>query len=231
MHVWCCLGIYFGFRRLEWLQPDRTSPIVPNEFDTLPRAFIIKDIRFYGRNMTRITHDQALHATIEEVHYLEITWRCQKNGQNGETKIACRDDINPNRCSVRADLRIIRRARNLDLPADHLAAVFTPSGLATPNDVLLMCASDICDSLRTTARRLYNMNILKFRQFWTLGGPLGVVGVTRRRLLDLDEFGIAMQQTTSNSGHCHTSFRIRKAGHYCRDTKITCLLCVELWYQ
>ena len=61
------------------------------------------------------------------------------------------------RCPVRAGLRIIRRARTLDLPADHPAAVFTPSGLATPSDVLVMCASDVCESLRTTARRLYNI--------------------------------------------------------------------------
>jgi len=62
---------------------------------------------------------------------------------------------------------------------------------------------------------------------WHRRHPFIVVGVTRRRLLDLDEFGIAIQQTTSNSGHCHTSFRIRKSGHYCRDTKITCLFAIE----
>jgi len=44
-------------------------------------------------------------------------------------------------------------------------------------------------------------NVLQFRQFWTLGGPLGVVGVSRRSLLDIAEFGIAIQKPKPNSGH------------------------------
>ena len=39
-------------------------------------------------------------------------------------------------------------------------------------------------------------DILKCRQFWTLGGPLGVIRVSRRRLLDIDEFGVALQKKT-----------------------------------
>jgi len=70
-------------------------------------------------------------------------------------------------------------------------------------------------------------NLLKFHQFWTLGGPLGVVGVRRCRLLDVDEFGIALQKTNRNSGHAHSSIRIRKPGHYCRNTKLTCLFAIE----
>ena len=72
MHDWLSLGIYFGFRRLEWLRPNRARPI---EIDALPRAFTVKDIRFYCRNMIRLTHNQALRvrAVIEDVDYLEIT--------------------------------------------------------------------------------------------------------------------------------------------------------------
>jgi len=70
-------------------------------------------------------------------------------------------------------------------------------------------------------------NVLRAQLFWTHGPPLGVRGVPRYKLLDWDEFGIAMQQTATKYGHAHTSIRIRKPGHYCRDTKLTALFVIE----
>jgi hypothetical protein len=71
-------------------------------------------------------------------------------------------------------------------------------------------------------------NTLKFRRQstvldsrWSLGWYRSQ---RRRRLLDIDEFVIALQKINPNSGHAHTSIRSRKPGNYCRDTKLTCLL-------
>jgi hypothetical protein len=70
-------------------------------------------------------------------------------------------------------------------------------------------------------------NVLKAELFWTSAPPLGVVGIPRRKLLDVDEFGIAIQRVNKKYGHSHSTIRIRKAGHYCRDTKLTVLYAIE----
>ena len=70
-------------------------------------------------------------------------------------------------------------------------------------------------------------NLLRERLFWTRGPPLGVRGVHRYKLLDWDEFGVAMENMATKYGHSHTSIRIRKPGHYCRNTKLTVLFAIE----
>jgi hypothetical protein len=70
-------------------------------------------------------------------------------------------------------------------------------------------------------------NVLKAELFWTRAPPLGVVGIPRYKFMDLDEFGIAIQRINKKYGHSHSTLRIRKAGHYCRDTKLTVLLGIE----
>jgi hypothetical protein len=70
-------------------------------------------------------------------------------------------------------------------------------------------------------------NLLKCEFFWTMPPVLGVVGVQRRRFIDIDECGIALEQTNKAYGHAHTTLRIRKPGHYCRNTKLTIIMAVE----
>jgi hypothetical protein len=70
-------------------------------------------------------------------------------------------------------------------------------------------------------------NLLKLEFFWTMPPVLGVLGVPRRRFIDIDECGFAIQQTNRGSGHAFTTIRIRKPGHYCKDTKIVLIMAVE----
>jgi hypothetical protein len=70
-------------------------------------------------------------------------------------------------------------------------------------------------------------NILKCRRFWSHPPPLGVVGIPRSRLIDVDECGFDISQTNRTSGHGHTTIRLRKPGHYSRDTKLTIIMAVE----
>ena len=70
-------------------------------------------------------------------------------------------------------------------------------------------------------------NIAREERFWSQGPPLGVNGVLRRMLLDLDECGISLDQCNRKSGFAHKSVRIRDAGHYTRGKKLTVIAAVE----
>lgn len=71
------------------------------------------------------------------------------------------------------------------------------------------------------------VNIRKCRWFWTLPAPLGVVGTPRRNLIDVDEFGVALERMNRNTGQSHVSIRVRKPGFYTRNTKLTVLVAIE----
>ena len=63
--------------------------------------------------------------------------------------------------------------------------------------------------------------------FWNHPPPLGVVGVPRRKLIDVDEFGIAREKCNWTSGWAPRLYRVRKRGHYTRDAKLTVLVGIE----
>ena len=45
--------------------------------------------------------------------------------------------------------------------------------------------------------------------------------------MDFDEFGLAIERLNRKRGYASTHFRIRKPGHYCRNTKLTVIVAVE----
>ena len=70
-------------------------------------------------------------------------------------------------------------------------------------------------------------NQLKLHLFFTQGPPLGVNGVDRCRLIDIDEFGISLERTNKKYGYAHVSLWVRKPGHYTHDTKVTVIVAFE----
>lgn len=70
-------------------------------------------------------------------------------------------------------------------------------------------------------------SVHRCRWFWTLPSPLGVVGTPRRKFIDVDEFGVALDRMNRNSGRAHMSLRVRKPGFYTRNTKLTVLVAIE----
>jgi hypothetical protein len=70
-------------------------------------------------------------------------------------------------------------------------------------------------------------NIQRCERFWSQPPPVGIVGLPRCRLIDIDECGFDISQTNRNSGHGHTTLRLRKPGNYSKDTKLTIIMAVE----
>jgi hypothetical protein len=71
------------------------------------------------------------------------------------------------------------------------------------------------------------INMLKCDLFFSQPPPLGIVTVPRRKFIDVDEFGIALERCNNKYGYSLRLYRIRKPGHYTRNQKLTVLLAIE----
>ena len=57
--------------------------------------------------------------------------------------------------------------------------------------------------------------------------PLGIVGIKRRPLINIDKFGITIERTNTKVGWAVTAYQVRKPGLYGRGSKLTVLFAVE----
>jgi len=153
MYDWQVFGLYAGNRLSEWAQQDGAS--IKLNIDGTPKAFLIRDLNFFGENRRRMSLDSALNHP-QLVHTIDVTWRFQKNGNNGEKKTFVRAFDNPDLCAVSALLRIAFRWNDLKLHDDHPLAVFTMDG-TTSGEVKCIRASNINAALQKAARQVYNI--------------------------------------------------------------------------
>jgi len=153
MYDWEVFGIYAGPRLTEWAQRDGQS-ITLNPDETA-KAFLLDDLTFFGENRRRMTRLDALkHPQL--VHTIDVTWRFQKNGNNGEQKTFVRAFHNPGLCAVSALLRIVKRFLDLGLPAEQPLAVYTSDG-TTSGNVQMIRESNINAALQSAAKYVYNI--------------------------------------------------------------------------
>jgi hypothetical protein len=90
---------------------------------------------------------------------------------------------------------------------------------------------DLCMTRKVASTEAYQAhephNLMKFHLFWTMPPPLGVVGIPRRRFIDVDEFQVSLQKTNRKRGHAHMSIRIRKPGNYQKAAGFSVLYAIE----
>jgi hypothetical protein len=156
---WWVAGIYGGFRKGEWAQDEHIKHRhqVRLNIDGTPVAFLIDDLEFYGENRRRLSLSEALRRPYL-VRQIDLCWRFQKNGNNGEKKTFVRIGGGGSHtlCAVSALLRIAQRWVDLGLARDHPLAVFTDDGSATGN-VDFIRSTHINEALRHAARVIYNV--------------------------------------------------------------------------
>ena len=89
-----------------------------------------------------------------------MTWRYQKNMQNGETKFMARNDRHPNFCAVRAALRIQHRAHAIgNKPRSPVAIYVTKKGQPR-----LLTNTHMEQLLRRAAKAVYHITSLQHLQ-------------------------------------------------------------------
>ena len=119
-----CMGRFIGPRAGEYSQTS------PNKIDyhtypsgkTVIKAFTANDFVFYDKdgNIIDILNEDSLETAIK----VRITWRIQKNRQNGENKTLSAEPTCPKLCPVRAAIKIVLRARRLGQPDDLPVACY-----------------------------------------------------------------------------------------------------------
>lgn len=71
-------------------------------------------------------------------------------------------------------------------------------------------------------------NVIRTRQFWTMGPRVGVNGVPRHKLIDIDEASFYLKKIEKRYGRAYSSCRVRDTANYKRGGRsINLLLAVE----
>lgn len=154
---WFAVALAGGFRLTEWAQPshvkDLFSVILDQFGDT--RAFTLVDVTFFDSRKRRLTHTQAL-TSPNLVTHVEVRWRTQKNGQNGEIKLFTINLRTPSLDPVANWLSIIRRFITLCGPDSRppLAIFVTPTG-----HILPITSSHIEATMRRFAMETYGFSL------------------------------------------------------------------------
>ena len=151
---WIILGRYGGFRQSEWCQTSQsiamTRPSLALPVQE-PLAFIPSDFAFFdsaGRPLPDIEDDS--------VDMVELTWRFQKNSNNGERIPFKRDYSSPDLCPVLAAVRIRRRAARLGIHSASTLAVYSDPKSVTGYSYIT--ANQTAAFLRTTAQKVFMLD-------------------------------------------------------------------------
>jgi hypothetical protein len=153
MYDWEVFGIYASNCLTKWAQCDGTDIIL--NIDESPKAFLISDIEFFGKNWHRCSLQFALqHPHL--IHTATVTWCFQKNGKSGKKKTFIHAFDNQVLCAVSTLLCITQHWVDLKLPPAHPLAVFTADGKIT-GSVQFICESNINAVLQSAAKNVYNI--------------------------------------------------------------------------
>ena len=150
---WVILGRYAGFRKSEWCQSTLDEYERINEWPGKPAlAFIRSDFEFLAKDERFLSEEEVLKSP-HLIHFVKITFRKQKNKQNGESVTFARDEAHPNYCPVIAALRIHARAIRLKIP-DHV-----PIGMFKGKDGTRQFITDslVAKYLRQSASAVLNI--------------------------------------------------------------------------
>ena len=152
---WVLLSRYTGFRLCEYGQKTQTRieyHTVGHNQKHIMKAMQRSDFRFFdaqGNVITDLINDR------DRVVSVEITWRVQKNRQNGQKITWVANEAFPLLCPVQAALRIATRSIRL---------IFSESGVplggyiktsAKKNKVVYITGNVISDVLRAVAKDVY----------------------------------------------------------------------------
>jgi hypothetical protein len=98
---WAGFRLYGGFRNTEWAQDDSHAALDTPQLDIHgeAKAFRLDDILWQTPTKVRLSLASAL-ANEHAVGRATLTFKAQKNGDNGATRLFARNDSFPNMCFV-----------------------------------------------------------------------------------------------------------------------------------
>jgi hypothetical protein len=86
------------------------------------KAFIANDFIFYDEKKCVVKN--LNNDSLQQARFVKITWRIQKNRQNGQLITLAAEIDQPNICPVHSAMRLVLRAKRLNQPDDMPVAVY-----------------------------------------------------------------------------------------------------------
>jgi hypothetical protein len=153
---WAGCGLYGGFRDTEWAQDDSHAALDTPQLDIHgeAKAFRLDDILWQTPTKVRLSLASVL-ANEQAVGRATLTFKAQKNGDNGATHLFTRNESFPDMCFVRLLLRIVRRFLRL-VGEDHtkpLCLCRDPLG-----SIRCITSTDISFVFRRAASAVYKLD-------------------------------------------------------------------------
>lgn len=155
---WFGVGLQTGCRLSEWAQERGRSSTHQAQRDIFNdvRAFHLRDLQFYGNNRQHLSTATAIMEP-EKVVSLDITFRTQKNGNNGERRLFTRNTRDPNLDVVSHWLQIASRFVRLVGWQDTTTplSVYQQYGSTA---IRIVTAGEIETTMRRLAATSYNID-------------------------------------------------------------------------
>jgi hypothetical protein len=204
---WFTLIRITGLRCAEYAQKTQ-SKVDEHEYPSgrrVIKAFIPTDWKFFDKDGVTIN----VHPLSEDTHTfpskLRVTYRIQKNRQNGQSITLVADNIHPDICPVRAAYRIFLRAKRLGQSDSQPMAVFVNKS----NTTKYLTGNKIADVLRLIAKAVHpDLTEDELKEFSSHSGRVWA-------LVLLDEAGMTPDFMKSRLRWMGESYRL-----YLRDTSI-----------
>jgi hypothetical protein len=118
------LGCYIGPRLSRYTQTtqDKVDHHTYPSGKTVIKAFTAKDFIFYDEKerIIKNLNNDSLHQAL----FVKITWRIQKNRQNGQSITLTAEIDRPKICLVRSAMQLVLRAKRLNQPVDMPLVVY-----------------------------------------------------------------------------------------------------------
>lgn len=158
LYDWLVIGMQAGQRKSEWCQDAslfRKHKSVALSVKKTPLAFIAKDFTLSSRPSSQHQPSESL-----PYNYLTITWRFQKNGQNGQQVSFAHNYSNPHLSPVLAAQRILARAKRLDQHPDSPLAIYssTRKNSSPSSSFQYILHSQVEKSLQSIASQTYDVH-------------------------------------------------------------------------
>ena len=153
---WLILGMQSGFRRKEWAQEHsylKKHKDVQRNVDKSVSAFTIKDFEFRGSKNKRL--NQNCTRTVNNAKSVNVTWRYQKNNDNGQVITYVEDINNKEFCYVQAAKRIRLRAIKLKQSNNLPIAIYNK--YKKKIQINYITDVDIKNILQESAKHVYKM--------------------------------------------------------------------------
>ena len=140
---WLILGLSTGHRRAEWCQTLPTPKRFDKNIDKSYTAFLSTDFLFLTRDKSPVPPTSS-----PPPHFIQITWRFQKNKANGESKLFSYNHQDPHLCPIQAAKRIFLRHSAIP-SAQSLPLALYVSSSGSPRHII---AREVCTLLRKAAK-------------------------------------------------------------------------------